>query len=267
MAWRGKVNTLLRTMTGYELVKPGRPRSAGPARARRGRGRNQKYALRSDYDEAAKETITVVRPRTMTSSEKLFGLISAVRHVVKHDIPGDIVECGVWRGGSMQAVARTLAETGTVDRHLYLFDTFEGMPAPTEVDRRYDGRSAAVMLADAKRTAPVWAVASLEDVQAGMAEVGYPAERIHYVKGRVEDTVPREAPERIAILRLDTDWYESTRHELEHLYPRLTSGGILIVDDYGWWQGSRTAVDEFLEESGERLLLLRLDRGRIAVKP
>jgi O-methyltransferase len=242
MAWRGKVNTLLRTMTGYELVKPGRPRSAGPARARRGRGRNQKYALRSDYDEAAKETITVVRPRTMTSSEKLFGLISAVRHVVKHDIPGDIVECGVWRGGSMQAVARTLAETGTVDRHLYLFDTFEGMPAPTEVDRRYD-------------------------VQAGMAEVGYPADRIHYVKGRVEDTVPREAPERIAILRLDTDWYESTRHELEHLYPRLTSGGILIVDDYGWWQGSRTAVDEFLEESGERLLLLRLDRGRIAVKP
>jgi hypothetical protein len=203
----------------------------------------------------------------MTSSEKLFGLISAVRHVVKHDIPGDIVECGVWRGGSMQAVARTLAEAGSVDRHLYLFDTFEGMPPPTEVDRRLDGRSAAALLADSKPTAPVWAVASLEDVQAGMAEVGYPADRVHYVKGRVEDTVPGEAPERIAILRLDTDWYESTRHELEHLYPRLTSGGILIIDDYGWWQGSRAAVDEFLEESGERLFLLRLDRGRIAVKP
>ena len=261
------MNAFLRRITGYELTKAD-PRPRRPPGKVRGRRRgNPKYALRPDYDEAAKETIRAVRGRTMTSSEKLFGLISAVRYVVTHNVSGGIVECGVWRGGSMQAVARTLLETGTVDRDLYLFDTFEGMPPPTEVDRRFDGRSAAVMLAESKPTAPVWAAASLEDVEAGMAEVGYPADRIHYVKGRVEDTVPREAPERIAILRLDTDWYESTRHELEHLYPRLASGGVLIIDDYGWWQGSRQAVDEFLQETGERLLLLRLDRGRIAVKP
>jgi O-methyltransferase len=267
MRWRGRANALLRTMTGYELTKANLRAKAPPRGARAGSRRSQKYALRSDYDQAAKETIKAVRRRTMTSSEKLFGLISAVRYVVRHDIPGEIVECGVWRGGSMQAVARTLVEAGVDDRDLYLFDTFEGMPPPSEADRRYDGRSAAVLLAESKPTAPVWAVASLEDVQAGMDEVGYPADRIHYVKGLVEDTVPREAPERIAILRLDTDWYESTRHELEHLYPRLASGGILIIDDYGWWQGSRQAVDEFLQETDERLLLLRLDRGRIAVKP
>jgi O-methyltransferase len=265
MTWRTRANALLRATTGYEL-RQADPRTKAPSPKGR-RGRRGKYALRADYDQAAKETIMAVRRRTMTSSEKLFGLISAVRYVVEHDIPGGIVECGVWRGGSMQAVARTLMEAGTFDRDLYLFDTFEGMPPPSEADRRFDGRSAAVMLAESKPTAAVWAAASLEDVQAGMAEVRYPADRIHYVEGRVEETVPREAPERIAILRLDTDWYESTRHELEHLYPLLTPGGVLILDDYGWWQGSRKAVDEFLAETGERLLLLRLDRGRIAVKP
>lgn len=266
MTWRSRVNALLRRATGYELRKARSPRKGRPRNARE-RPKSGKYALRPDYDEAAKETISAVRTRTMTSSEKLFGLISAVRYVVEHNIPGGIVECGVWRGGSMQAVARTLAESGAVDRDLYLFDTFEGMPPPTEVDRRFDGRSAATMLAESKPNAAVWAAASIDDVRAGMDEVGYPAERIHYVTGRVEETVPGEAPERIAILRLDTDWYESTRHELEHLYPRLSSGGVLIIDDYGWWQGSRKAVDEFLEQTGERLLLLRLDRGRIAVKP
>jgi len=83
----------------------------------------------------------------------------------------------------------------------------------------------------------------------------------------VEDTVPKEAPDQISILRLDTDWYESTRHELDHLYPRLSSGGVLLIDDYGYWQGSRQAVDEFIERTGARLLLQRMSSGRVAVKP
>jgi hypothetical protein len=87
------------------------------------------------------------------------------------------------------------------------------------------------------------------------------------VKGKVEDTIPGHAPEQIAILRLDTDWYESTRHELEHLYPRLSSGGVLLLDDYGYWEGAREAVDEFLAQTGERLLLTRMASGRLAVKP
>jgi hypothetical protein len=143
------------------------------------------------------------------------------------------------------------------------------MPPPSERDvRRGDGRAAAELLeAQPRETSKVWAVATLEDVQEGFAQVPYPAERVHFVKGRVEDTIPAAAPERIAILRLDTDWYESTRHELEHLYPRLASGGVLLLDDYGYWEGAREAVDEFLATTGERLLLTRMASGRIAVKP
>jgi O-methyltransferase len=220
-----------------------------------------------DFDETAKAIIRAVNPYTMTSPEKLNALILATKYVVQHDIPGGIVECGVWRGGSMQAVARTLLDLGRTDRDLYLFDTFEGMPAPGEHDRRHDGRLAADLLAASTRDQGIWAVATLDDVQTQMRAVPYPAHRLHYVEGMVEDTIPGQAPAEIAILRLDTDWYASTKHELNELYPRLSSGGVLILDDYGWWQGSRKAVEEYLEETGARLLLLRIDEGRIAVRP
>jgi hypothetical protein len=96
---------------------------------------------------------------------------------------------------------------------------------------------------------------------------GYPDAKVHYVVGRVEDTVPDGAPSEIALLRLDTDWYESTKHELVHLYPRLTPGGVLIIDDYGHWAGCRKAVDEYFSERGRHLLFSRIDyAGRIALK-
>jgi hypothetical protein len=101
-----------------------------------------------------------------------------------------------------------------------------------------------------------------------MALSGYDAARLRFVKGKVEDTVPAQAPARIAILRLDTDWYESTRHELEHLDPRLSPGGVLIIDDYGHWAGCRQAVDEYFASRKLHALLNRVDyTGRIAVKP
>ncbi len=202
----------------------------------------------------------------MTSAVKLYGLIQAVRYVARYRVPGDIVECGVWRGGSMQAAALTLLEAGATDRELHLFDTFEGMPPPTDKDRRHDGRLASELMVKQGRDTTLWAVASLDDVRAGMEQVGYPSDRIHYHPGLVEQTIPEQAPERIAILRLDTDWYESTRHELEHLWHRLSPGGVLIIDDYGHWEGARKAVDEFLDDTEEPLLLLPLSFGRIAVK-
>jgi hypothetical protein len=110
-------------------------------------------------------------------------------------------------------------------------------------------------------------VAGLEDVRAGMQETGYPSQRIHFHPGLVEETIPAQAPDRIAILRLDTDWYESTRHELDHLYDRVPSGGVVVIDDYGFWKGAQRAVDEFLERTGARLLLLPMASGRITVKP
>jgi hypothetical protein len=170
----------------------------------------------------------------------------------------------------MMAVAQTLLSLGSVERDLFLFDTFEGMSPPSEHDVDMAGQQADAMLAATSKAdaGSYWCYASLEDVQGALARVGYPAERLHYVRGKVEETVPAHAPDRIALLRLDTDWYESTRHELEHLYPRLSSGGVLIVDDYGHWKGSRKATDEFIASTPDFGLLTRIDyTGRLAIKP
>jgi O-methyltransferase len=205
-------------------------------------------------------------PFTMTSSERMYALYEATRHIGKAAIPGAVVECGVWRGGSSMLAASTLLAAGDV-RDLWLYDTFEGMPPPGEADFASQlGQHADELLArDDSLGEGTRAVAGLEEVRANMARVGYPDERVRYVKGKVEETIPAEAPAQIALLRLDTDWYESTRHELEHLYPRLEPGGVLIIDDYGWWEGARKAVDEFFAD--QPILLNRIDEtGRIAVK-
>jgi len=212
-----------------------------------------------------------VGPYTMTSPVAIVTLAEAVRDLTRRGITGAYVECGVWRGGSMMAIARTLLTLGRGDAELYLFDTFEGMTPPGPHDVSRSGRSAAALLNEDRNRhdSLLWARAPLEAVQAAMASVGYPDEHLHYVKGRVEDTVPAQAPERIALLCLDTDWYESTQHELDHLYPRLQPGGMLIIDDYGWWGGCRKATDEYFDSHGHLPFLARVDDSgrRMAVKP
>ena len=221
----------------------------------------------ADADAATRAIIDRVRPFTMTSPERIMALRAAVAHVCRHAIPGAIVECGVWRGGSMMAAALTLLELGE-RRPLHLYDTFTGMPPPGAADRDISGTAAARLLADEDRaTGSTWAYSPLDDVRQNVLGTGYPAELVTFVPGRVEETIPAHAPERIAVLRLDTDWYESTRHELEHLYPRLAVGGLLIIDDYGHWEGARRAVDEYLASTTARLFLARIDyTGRLAVK-
>ena len=209
-----------------------------------------------------------VNSRTMTSSERLYAMIEAVQYVTRRQIPGDIVECGVWRGGSMMAAALTLNMLGSTERNLYLFDTFEGMPKPTDSDVRFNGQSAGPKF-DEKRTddeSSDWCRATMEDVRSGMESTEYPLSQTHFIKGMVEKTIPHAAPQVISLLRLDTDFYESTRHELEHLYPRIAHGGVLILDDYGHWRGAKQAVDEYFES--EPIFLSRLDHtGRLAIKP
>lgn len=222
-----------------------------------------------DIPAASVETYKKVRPYTMTSAERIFSLCDAVRYIHEHRIEGDIVECGVWKGGSMMAVADTLLKLGERERRLYLFDTFEGMAPPTANDVDIDGVTAEALLnaSDKAKDDSVWCRAGLDIVKQAVGSIGYPADNIHYVQGMVEQTIPQNAPEKIALLRLDTDWYESTRHEMEHLFPRLVKGGVLIIDDYGHWQGARKAVDEYLAQHGIRLFLNRIDyTGRIAVK-
>jgi O-methyltransferase len=221
-----------------------------------------------DLEPWVADIINKVRPFTMTSEERISALCHAVRYIVRSNIPGDIVECGVWRGGSMMAAAVTLLAEGCSSRTLHLFDTFEGMPPPTSVDRAAEsGKLASDMLDEADRSSNIWAYAPIEEVRRNLASVGYAQANIRFVKGDVQNTIPAEAPQTIAILRLDTDWYESTKHELEHLFPRLTVGGVLIIDDYGYWDGARKAVDEYVSSNNVALLLNRIDgTGRIAVK-
>jgi O-methyltransferase len=213
-------------------------------------------------------------PHTMTSVGRLQGLIDGVRYVVDRDLAGAFVECGVWRGGSVLAMIGTLQELGVSDRDIYLFDTFEGMTEPTDHDvSSFDGSAVEHWQAAQERNERPWNeffgkdAFSEDSVSATIGATGYPAERLHLVPGKVETTIPDAAPESIALLRLDTDWYESTRHELLHLYPRLVDGGVLLIDDYGHWDGARRAVDEYFAAHAAPLLLNRLDyTGRVAVK-
>lgn len=210
-----------------------------------------------------------VRPYTMTSPERIFTLCEALTYLQKNKIEGDVVECGVWKGGSMMAVALTLLSLDDVDRDLYLFDTFEGMSAPTDDDVDIAGLSAKKLLevSDKAKDESVWCNAALDGVKEVIESTGYPRDKTHFIKGMVEQTIPNFAPDKIALLRLDTDWYESTRHEMEHLFPRLSKGGVLIIDDYGHWQGAKKAVDEYFGKNCIKILLNRIDyTGRIAVK-
>jgi hypothetical protein len=222
-----------------------------------------------DLEPAFLEIRERCAPFTMTTVERMHALWSAVRHVCRSGVAGDLVECGVWRGGSSMVAALTLEQEGDRERRLWLYDTFAGMSEPTARDVAADGFSAAEHWDEIKGAPgdPTFAYASLEDVRANMASTGIAADRIEYVRGPVEETIPGAVPERIALLRLDTDWYESTRHELEHLWERLEPGGVLILDDYGHWLGARQAADEFFAGRPDAPLLVRVDyTGRVAVK-
>ncbi|MDB4949148.1 MAG: hypothetical protein JWM27_1797 [Gemmatimonadetes bacterium] len=208
------------------------------------------------------------RPFTMTSVERMYALYQAVGHVSRAGIAGAVVECGVWRGGSAMLCALALLEGGDTERDLYLYDTFEGMAKPDERDVSHEGEVALETWSRSPAEDGGWCYSPIDEVRRNLLGTGYPEARLHFVKGKVEDTLPGTIPAGVALLRLDTDWYASTRHELEHLYPRLAPGGVLIVDDYGFWEGARQATDEFLDALPSPLLLGRIDdTGRIAVKP
>lgn len=222
------------------------------------------------------EVLEHVRPYTLTSVERLIALMDATSYAVRRGIPGALVECGVWRGGSVLATVEVLLHHGVTDRDVYLYDTFEGMTRPSEMDTSpfEQERSALASWTRSEREGRrpwEWAFApevfGLEQVRDLLYATGYPRDHIHFVVGSVEETIPGRSPNSIALLRLDTDWYESTRHELLHLYPRLSEGGVLIIDDYGHWEGARRAVDEYFASDAEPMLLARVDyTGRMGVK-
>lgn len=226
------------------------------------------YVYPAQFDTEAVEIIEQVRPYTMVHPEKLFSLIEAVRYVHQSQIPGAFVECGVWRGGCVMAIALTLNKLGNSDGRFFLYDTFEGMTRPTDKDRKFSGESPLEEFED-KQTGSDrsnWCSASLDDVKRNIASIDSGQTRFTFTAGKVEDTIPGTLPQSISLLRLDTDWYESTKHEMDHLFPLLSDGGVLIIDDYGNWLGSKDAVDEYLEDHNIRMFLSKVRLSVVGVK-
>ena len=223
----------------------------------------------SHFSKTDIEIIKSVKLFTLTSIERRFALIQAVNYIIKNKIAGDIVECGVWKGGSIMIIVKTLLELKSYDKELYLFDTFEGMPKPTEFDVSYKDKLAIKEFEDQKidNNSSDWLRIELDEVKKNVFSTGYNKEKFHFIKGKVEDTIPKNSPKTISILRLDTDWYDSIRHELIHLFPRLVKGGVIIIDDYGFWKGAKKAADEYFEENNISILLNRIDTtGVIGIK-
>lgn len=224
-----------------------------------------------DFSDRTKALIARVRPYTMTSNARIHAIERAVDHVVRANVAGDFVECGVWRGGSAMAAATLLKDAGETSRRLWLYDTYAGMPKPRDEDVSWEGVPAigrwSRESADGRDDGSNWLQVDIEDVRRNLESTGFPADNITLIKGLVQDTVPKNTVEKIAILRLDTDFYESTKVELEWFWPKLTQGGFLIIDDYGRWLGQRQAVDEFFASLDHPYFLARIDEyGYMAQK-
>lgn len=222
-----------------------------------------------DFQPFTRRLWDLVSPYTMTTQERVVNLEYAVRYLVAAGIPGDIVECGVGAGGSMMATAYTLLDLGVRDRRLLLYDTYRGMAEPTDDDvsvfgkpakRKYERRM--------KDGVSTWHNYPLPDVERNLARSGYPADRLQFIEGYVQDTLPGNDSAVIALLRLDTNLYESTKAEMEYLFPKLAPGGVLLIDDYYRWLGQRKAIDDYLAGRGIHLLLVRVDdHSAMGIKP
>ena len=203
-----------------------------------------------------------VKPFTLVGLERSYALYQSVLYVIRNEIPGDFVECGVWKGGSCMLIALTLIKEKITSRGIWLYDSFEGMSKPGDKDG--DAEKKEWQEKSTGKDSSTWCYADEEEVKQYLLSSGYPPPQFNFIKGKVEETIPGRIPEKIALLRLDTDWYASTKHELIHLFPILQKEGVLIIDDYGAWEGARHATDEYF---GNKVLLQRIDwTGRIMIK-
>lgn len=208
----------------------------------------------SAMPEAFKRAWEIVSPYTMTSPERGFALWQAVEHIIVARVPGCLIECGVWKGGSTMLMALALEHFGEPQRQIFMFDTFAGMTSPSQEDKDLYGRSASDMISGrygAATTEAVKANSNLDEVLKNLEIIS--ANRKYTIKivpGDVKETLPRTQTLNIALLRLDTDFYDSTQAELRILYPKVSKGGVVIIDDYGHWQGAKQAVDEYFDVNG-----------------
>lgn len=174
--------------------------------------------------------------------EAMQQVLDSVEHVVNNRILGDLVEVGVYKGVMVMAMCAKLVQLGVTDRHVHLYDTFQGMTIPSDKDVLLANGAAADM-----NDPSVVSSASLDLVKRNVEKIGYPMNFVHFHVSDVCKVEPSTIPSPISFLRLDTDWYESTKFELEHFTPRVSHHGVITQDDYAWWGGATTAVNEYLQ--------------------
>lgn len=224
---------------------------------------------RIDIEEEFLSLWDSVKEYTMTYLERGYALYKAVEYLCRRNIPGDIVECGVWKGGSCMLIAKAIMKFDEKPRRIFLYDTFTGMTEPSSEDVvAWNNRSVLEKWKEdrsgVKDNFGSWAVGA-EEVKQNLAGTGYPLDELVFVEGDILETLNEIKPEKIALLRLDTDWYRSTAFELEQLYPLVSTGGVLVIDDYGHFRGARKAVDEYFNNSS--IFLTRVDyTGRVGIK-
>lgn len=229
---------------------------------------NKHDSYSSDFETEFIKIFLKSKDYTMTSCERMYSLYKSIEYISKNDIEGDIVECGVWKGGSSMLAAQTLMKFNNI-KDIYLYDTFDGMSEPTDKDIDINGNKADKLLEKHQKidSDVIWCYSDLESVRKNMSLTNYDLKKVHFIKGKVEDTIPKNVPSKISLLRLDTDWFESTYHELKYLFPLLSKNGVLIIDDYGHWKGAKEAVDKYIKEENITILLNRIDyTGRIGIK-
>jgi hypothetical protein len=233
------------------------------------------HYLQADFgfeeETAAKRAAHIVLNNTMVSFERLATLWQQVRYLDRYEIPGSLVECGVWKGGCVGFMALAhLHSHKKPFREIHLFDSFQGLPQP---DRNVDGCDATQLAkgtADGECVPIDCCVASLEENRRFLADkIGYPSELTKFNIGWFQDTLPKVSASMgpIALLRLDGDWYDSTKLCLNHLYGKVSPHGIVVTDDYGHFEGCRKAIDEFIGDLGKPVFLNQIDyTGRFWVK-
>lgn len=230
-------------------------------------------SLEKIYGNEFIEIFNEVKPYTMISIEAAYANYKIINYIEDNNIPGDIVECGVWKGGSSMLMAKTLLKRNNTSRKIYMYDTYDGMSEPTIEDESLTSNSHAIQIFNLMRKnnkyrygEKNWCQASLDEVKQNIKSTGYPYENIIFTKGKVEDTIPETLPEKIAFLRLDTDFYTSSKHELVHLYPLLENKGVCLFDDYYYWKGQKIATDEYFQSINQKPLLIKVLNNAICIK-
>ena len=258
--------TRLINAAGFDLVSRRQPREANL---------NIDEYLGYELEAEATECIRIIRDNTMLSKRRLVTLYQQVAYCEEHNIPGAFVECGVWKGGATGMMALANMQTAKQRRHLHLFDAFQEICEPdATVDgeralrevKEFTGRSGH----DKGKLQPLIGIYDsfggpgtlLENQELLEKLIAYPSEFIHYHVGWFQDTLPAVHRDigQIAILRLDGDWYASTKICIEYLFEKVVKGGVVIIDDYGTYEGCRRAVDEFIASHRIQAYLAAIDR-------